>query len=378
MKIGRSSKVSTLIALAAAASLLTGCAANESAPTSGGEVESGGGDVTSSISGTFAGAGASSQEAAQAAWVALFQTANQDSTINYNPVGSGGGRKQFLEGAVSYAGSDSAMSEKDLSEAGVSTSAKCAADSPILNLPVYVSPIAVVFNLEGIDTLNLDAQTLARIFKGEITSWDDESISALNPDLTLPSLSITVVYRSDDSGTTKNFADYLGKNVPEVWDQEAADKFPFTFAGAEGVQGSSGVHDAVQSGTGMIGYVDASKATDLTKASIKVGDSFVGPTAQGAATVVDASPRPEGAAEHDLAIQLDRTTTAEGAYPIVLLSYLIVCQTYSDAADAQFVQSFANLIISDEGQQAAAEGAGSAPVSTTLQAELQAAADSIK
>lgn len=350
----------------AATILLSSCAANEGGSTATDE------ESASTLSGTFAGAGASSQGSAQEAWVAAFQTANPDVTIDYDPSGSGAGRETFIAGGTVFAGSDSVLSDDELA----GEFASCAPDTAAIDLPVYISPIAVIFNVEGVDALNLDAATLAKIFKGEITSWDDAAIVALNPDATLPSATITAVHRSDDSGTTKNFADYLGKVAPEVWDAKAEDAFPY--AGGEAAQGTSGVVDAVTNGTNTIGYADASKAGDLGVAAIKVGDDFVEYSAEAAALVVDASPVVEGRADNDIAIALDRTTTEAGAYPLVLVSYIIACEEYADEADAEFVKAYVGYLASEEGQAEAASSAGAAPISADLSARVATAIESIK
>ena len=376
--MSKRNNVLRIAALAAALPLaLAGCAANEgstSTPESGAAGSTDTAESSSSISGTYGGAGASSQEAAQAAWIAAFQTDNADVTINYNPVGSGAGRKQFMEGAVAFAGSDSYLSDEELE----GTFAACAADSKARSLPVYISPIAVAFNLEGNDSLNLDADTIARIFKGEITNWSDDAIVSLNPGATLPDQAVTVVYRSDDSGTTKNFAAYLGANAGDVWDVKAEDKFPFSFAGAEGAQGTSGVVEAISTGTGTIGYADASKVSSLSTVALKVGEEFVPYSAEGAAKVVEVSPVVENRHDGDVAIDLDRTTTESGAYPLVLVSYLLVCDTNKDEATTEFIKAYVGYIASEAGQQAAAEGAGSAPLSAATRELVQASIESIK
>ncbi len=376
--MSKRNNVLRIAALAAALPLaLAGCAANEgstSTPESGAAGSTDTAESSSSISGTYGGAGASSQEAAQAAWIAAFQTDNADVTINYNPVGSGAGRKQFMEGAVAFAGSDSYLSDEELE----GTFAACAADSKARSLPVYISPIAVAFNLEGNDSLNLDADTIARIFKGEITNWSDDAIVSLNPGATLPDQAVTVVYRSDDSGTTKNFAAYLGANAGDVSDAKAEDKFPFSFAGAEGAQGTSGVVEAISTGTGTIGYADASKVSSLSTVALKVGEEFVPYSAEGAAKVVEVSPVVENRHDGDVAIDLDRTTTESGAYPLVLVSYLLVCDTNKDEATTEFIKAYVGYIASEAGQQAAAEGAGSAPLSAATRELVQASIESIK
>ena len=220
-------RLGTIAAIAVAGTLLlSSCAANEGATTP---------DAAAGLSGTIDGAGASSQGAAQEAWIAAFQGENPDLTINYDPSGSGAGREAFIAGGVSFAGTDSALKQEEI-DGGF---AACVPDTGYLQVPAYISPIAVIFNVEGVEELNLDATTLAKIFKGDITTWDDAAIAALNEGTTLPSAPITAVHRSDDSGTTKNFADYLFKVAPDVWDAEPADPFPYSTG--EAAQGTSGV-----------------------------------------------------------------------------------------------------------------------------------------
>ncbi|MEO5922135.1 MAG: phosphate ABC transporter substrate-binding protein PstS [Pseudolysinimonas sp.] len=350
------------IALAGAFALAS-CAANE--PGSDDE-------TPSTLSGTLTGAGSSAQGSAQEAWVAAFQTANPDVTINYDPSGSGAGRETFIAGGSDWAGSDSALNDDELGGAF----AACAADTKAIDVPTYISPIAVIYNVDGVDELNLDAETLAHIFKGDITTWNDPAIAALNDGATLPDLAITAVHRSDDSGTTKNFTDYLNKLVPEVWDAPAADPFPYQTG--EGAQGTSGVVDAVTNGTGTIGYADASKAGDLGVAKIKVGDEFVAYTAEGAAAVVADSPLVDGREANDLAFALDRKTTDPSHYPLVLVSYSIICTEYLDPAQGELVKAYISYITSAEGQQVAADSAGAAPLSDDLQAKVAEALSTIK
>ena len=356
--------VPAVIAVTAAIAL-SSCAANEggaAAPES-----------ASSLSGNLVGAGASSQDAAQQAWIAGFQTANPDVTIDYDPSGSGAGRETFLEGASDFAGSDRAFDDEEIAAGGF---AKCAPDTDIVELPMYISPIAVIFNVEGVDTLNLDAATIAGIFAGNITKWNDAAIVALNPDATLPDLAITPVHRSDDSGTTENFTDYLGAAAPDVWTYEADGVWPFE--GGEAAQGTSGVVDAVTNGTGTVGYADASRAGDLGTVAVQVGDEFVEFSPEAAAAIVDASPEVEGRSEGDIAIEIDRTSEEAGVYPIVLVSYIIGCQEYAESENVELVKSYFSYMASPEGQDVAAEAAGSAPISDALREQVTAAIDSIQ
>jgi phosphate transport system substrate-binding protein len=364
-----SKRYAGLVGLAVVGALaLTSCAANESAPATADSTAG----TDSSLSGTLNGAGSSAQGAAQEAWIAAFQTANPDVTINYDPTGSGAGRETFLGGGSDWAGSDSALNDDELA----GSFAACAPGTAAIDLPTYISPIAIIFNVDGVDELNLDAPTLAKIFKGDITTWNDPAIAALNDGVTLPSTNITAVHRSDDSGTTKNFGDYLNKVTPEVWDAAPADAFPYS--GGEGAQGTSGVVDAVTNGTGTIGYADASKAGDLGVAKIKVGDEFVGYTADAAAAVVNDSPLVEGREANDIAIALDRKTTDPTHYPLVLVSYSIVCQQYADAGQADLVKAYIGYITSSKGQQEAASSAGAAPLSDDLAGRVADALATVK
>lgn len=369
MKI--SSLAGTVLALATAVSL-TGCAVNEAPATGAPAGETSAPTSAAALSGTLQGVGATSMKAAQEKWVADFQVANPQVTVNYKPDGSGAGREAFAAGAAQFAGSDRALNDEEIANGGF---AGCAADSTAWNLPVYISPIAIIFNIEGASELTLDPATAAGIFAGKITNWNDPAIAATNSGATLPDLPITAVHRADDSGTTDNFTATLAALAPQVWTWEADGEWPAELGG-EAAQGTSGVVQAVTQGAGAIGYADASQAGELGKASVLIGDTPQQPTAEAAAAVVDASPRVSGRAEHDLAVELDRT--AEGVYPFVLVAYAIVCEAYADPADAELVKAYVGYLASAEGQSSAAQAAGSAPLSAALSQAVAASVDAIK
>jgi len=363
-----STRLTGAAALAAAVALaLSSCASNE-APAEGGAASG------STLEGTLNGIGASSQGSAQEAWTKAFQTANTGVTINYSPDGSGAGREAFMAGGqnANFAGSDRALKTDELT----GTFGQCADGTKPIDIPAYISPIAMIFQIDGVDELNLDPATAAGIFKGTITKWDDPAITALNPDATMPDAAITAVHRSDDSGTTENFAKYLNTTAESVWDAEPKGVWPYE--GGEAAQGTSGVVDAVTGGTNVIGYADASRAGDLGVAKIKVGDEFVGFSPEAAAAVVEASPEAEGREENDVVFDLDYTTDAAGVYPIVLVSYLISCQEYKDPAVGELVKAYLGYVTSTEGQQVAADEAGAAPLSETVAAQVKTAVESIK
>lgn len=367
------------VAVASAAALvLAACgsdpdtdnSSNEESP-GGGSSEEPNGDAGGDLSGTLNGAGASSQESAVQAWIAGFQGQYPDVTVNYAPEGSGAGREQFTSGAVAFAGSDAALDEEELA------AAETACGAPAVDLPLFIDPIAVPYNLPGVDNLQLGPVTLANIFNGTITTWNDPAIVADNPDATLPDTTITPVHRSDESGTTENFVEYLAAAAPEAWTYEVSGEWPGDLPGEAGAQ-TPGVIAAVQAAEGTIGYASAAAVGDLQTAAIGVGSEFVEYSAEAAAAVVDASPRAEGRAENDIVLELARDTTESGAYPIVLVSYTVVCTSYADPAVGDLVKAYVGYVASDEGQQAAAAAAGSAPISPELQAEVQAVVESIE
>ncbi|WP_026374302.1 phosphate ABC transporter substrate-binding protein PstS [Agrococcus lahaulensis] len=367
-KLGRAAVVA-----AAGALLLSSCAANE--PAADESAPAGTQAAGSTLSGDLAGAGASSMGAAQEAWIAGFQTENPDVNVTYDPAGSGAGREQFIAGGVSFAGSDAYLKDEELEgEFGA-----CVPDTLPVDLPVYISPIAVIFNVEGVDSLNMDASTIAKIFSGQITSWDDPAIAEQNEGVTLPATPIQPVHRSDDSGTTENFTEYLAATAAADWTEGVFETWPSSvYSTSEGAQGTSGVVDAVSNGTGTIGYADASRAGDLGTVALKVGEEYVPFTADAAAAAVDASPRVEGRHDGDIAVELDRTTTEAGVYPLVLISYAIACTEYQDAEAGELVKAYLSYVASEEGQAAGEANAGNAPISDELREEILAVVGSIQ
>ncbi|RBY81888.1 phosphate ABC transporter substrate-binding protein PstS [Blastococcus sp. TF02A-26] len=372
MKLRNRTRTLALSTALAATLALAACGAdNESdSDSSGGEGSNGGGSESIEASGALAGAGASSQQAAMEAWQAGFEGEYPDVQFSYDPAGSGAGREQFIAGTTAFAGSDAALDEEELAAA----QERCGGGE-IFELPNYISPIAVVFNLEGVDELNLTPQTIAGIFTGAITTWNDPAIAEDNPDAELPSTTITPVHRGDDSGTTDNFTDYLFQAAPDVWTSEPDGEWPLE--GGEAANGTSGVIEVVTSTDGAVTYADASRAGDLGVANIAVGEEFVAPSPEAAAAVVENSPALEGRGEYDFAIELNRLTESADEYPIVLVSYHVGCIQYDEEQTANNVKAFMGYVISEDGQAAASENAGNAEISDTLREQAQTAVDAI-
>ncbi|MGR6963383.1 phosphate ABC transporter substrate-binding protein PstS [Geodermatophilus sp. URMC 61] len=321
------------------------------------------------LSGALVGAGASSQQAAMQGWTAGYSAVQPGVTVDYDPVGSGGGREQFVAGGIDFAGSDAPLDEEEL----VAARERCGGE--VFELPNYISPIAVVHNLPGVAELHLSPTVLAGVFARQIARWDDPAIAADNPGVALPGLPITPVNRSDESGTTENFTEYLAAAAPEAWPFEPDGEWPVE--GGESAQGNSGVVAAVAGGEGTVGYADLSQAGDLGVARIGVGSEFVAPTPEAAAAVVEGSAPLPGRGPYDFALELERTTAASGSYPIVLVSYHLGCMAYEDQPTADLVADFMTYVTSEEGQDAAAEVAGSAPISDALREQARTAIDAI-
>ena len=341
---------------------LSACGAANEEDTKSSDATTGAAGENGNLSGTLSGAGSSAQAAAMEAWVAGFNNAYPDVTVNYDPVGSGGGREQFIAGGTAFAGSDAYLDEEEL------PAAQNRCNSDVVEVPLYVSPIAVAYNLEGVDELNLGPAEIAGIFAQKITNWNDPAIAEINPDAELPDLAITPVNRSDESGTTENFVEYLAATAPDVWTYEVSGVWPVK--GGEAAQGTSGVVGAIQGGSGTIGYADASQVGDLNVAKVRVGEEYVEYSPEAAAAILEASKRVEGRGDSSFAYDLARDTTESGTYPIVLVSYNLACSTYESQEEADLVKAFLGYAASEEGQQAAADAAGSAPISSSLRDQI--------
>ena len=333
-------------------------------------------DLSSQISGDYAGAGASSQQAAVEAWIAGFKGSNPDAKIAYNPSGSGAGVTTFLQGATAWAGSDKALADDEVEQ-----SKNVCAKGTAFDVPVYVSPIAVVFNLKGVSDqgkhVNMDASTIAKIFDGKITKWNDAAIKSQNPKLNLPDTYITVVHRSDKSGTTQNFVSYFKDAAPNDWTYDLSENWPNEVG--QGAKGTSGVINTVKQADGTIGYADFSQVGDLGTVAVKVGDKYNEISAEAGSKVIGDSKQDDTVkGDNRIVIKINHATEAEGAYPIVLVSYDIVCPAYKDTKQAEFAKAWLTYVTSDEGQKAAQDAAGTAPLPSSLKSEITKSIEAIK
>jgi phosphate transport system substrate-binding protein len=370
LKLSTTTRAAVATVAVAGTLALSACGASNEKSASAATGTGGSTSSAPALSGSLSGAGSSAQQAAMQGWKAGFSAQQSGVTVNYDPVGSGGGRTQFLSGGVDFAGSDSALSDAEVQQA-----ATACGSAGYFELPNYISAIAVVYNLPGVKNLQLSPATLAKIFAGQVKTWNDPAIAADNPGASLPSTAIAPVHRADKSGTTSNFTDYLNKTSPDVWTNAGGDTWPLQ--GGEAANQTAGMISSVTAGAGAIGYADESQAGNLGIAKIKVGSSYIAPSSKAAATLAAASPTVSGRSANDLAISVNRTTTDAAQYPLVLVSYHIGCLQPKDATKGQILKAFENFVVSSAGQQAAAKAAGSAPISDTQRAKSQKVVDAI-
>ncbi len=240
---------------------------------------------------------------------------------------------------------------------------------------MVIGPVAVVYNVSGADNLQFSPATLAKIFAGKVTKWDDAAIKADNPDAKLPSTAIQAVHRSDESGTTDNFTKYLSKTAEADWTlgNSKAWKAP----GGVGAAKSDGVASKVKSTDGTISYVEWSYAenSDLKMAKIKNGNGeFVELTGDSAGKTI-AGAKFEGQG-NDLKMSIDYNTKEAGAYPIVLATYEIVCSKGLAADKLPLVKGLLGHAASAEGQKELVE-LGYAPLPETVRTKVEAAVKSL-
>jgi phosphate transport system substrate-binding protein len=367
----------TLSVTAIAALTLTACGSDNNASTS-----------SSSASGTSATAGDSAAKAdcgGKNSVTAEGSTAQQNAiaelnkvwgqvcsgkTLAYNPTGSGAGVDQFIAKQVDFAGSDSALKDDQVQKA-----ADRCGGNPAWNLPLVFGPVALAYNIDGVDKLVVNADVLAKIFQGQITKWNDPAIAALNSGATLPDSDIKPVYRSDSSGTTDNFQKYLAAAAPQSWTKGAGKEFQ---GGAgEGAQKSSGVVQAIQATPGSIGYVEKSPAAaaGLKNAEIDSGAGAVALTDESTGKAVAAAKvKGDG---NDLILDLNALYASKesGAYPLMLATYEIVCSKGYDADTAAAVKSF--LTVSANQGQANLSAAGYVPLPDSFKERLLKSVDAI-
>ena len=309
--------------------------------------------------------GASSQNNAMTIFANSYSVSCDGQTLDYNSNGSGAGVKEFIGGQTDFGGSDSPLEGEEYTQA----EERC--EGPAWNLPAVFGPIAVAYNLDGVDVA-LSGPTIAKIFNGEITTWNDPAIAAENEGVELPEQDITVIFRSDESGTTDNFQQYLEAASDGAW-AEGAGKI-FNGGVGEGAKGNEGVSGAVAQTPGTITYTEWSyaKSQDLGMVNVITPADAAGVelNAETAGATIDSAELMEEGS-NDLVIDTSSfyVPEAEGAYPILMPTYEIVCSTYEDPETAAAVRSFLNVAVSED-VQGQLEGEGYIPVPDAFRGKL--------
>ena len=348
MKLQRMNRRAIALGAIAASSalVLTACGSDDTSGGGSGSSASATGAASSikcdNAKGQLLSDGSSAQKNAIDAWVAQFSKAC-GVQINYKAGGSGAGVTSFTQGQLAFAGSDSALKPEE-----VTASKKVCSGGQGIDLPMVGGPIAVGYNLSGVDNLVLDAKTLAEIFDSKITKWNDPAIKKLNPSAKLPDLKIQAFHRSDESGTTDNFTKYLKATAPSDWKYSGGKAWQAK--GGQSAAQSSGVAAQVKQTNGAIGYFELSYVADGVKAvSINTGASApVAPSSDSASKAI-ADAKVVGTGK-DLSLQLNYATKADGAYPITLVTYEIACDKGNKADTLPATKAFLRYIASEDGQ----------------------------
>ena len=316
----------------------------------------------SCVAGKASGLGSSAQANAVSAWIRNYQVNCAEASVEYASIGSGAGLAAFVGGTGDFAGSDSPLSGADQ----VKADARCAG-RPAIHLPMVVGPIALAYNVAGVNGLRLAPGTVARIFTGRITVWNDPEIRRDNPGVSLPATPIRTVHRADNSGTTDNFTKFLAATASGDWSLGSGSGWKAPGGIAE--KGSNRVVATIERSDGAIGYVEASYARFHNLPTALIGNAageFTALTDEAAGrTVAGAKITGTGG---DLRLTVDYRTGVSGAYPLVLVTYEVVCKAGAPA----LVKSFLAYASSPAGQ-AAATRLGYAPLPEALRSQVATA-----
>ncbi|WP_434591619.1 phosphate ABC transporter substrate-binding protein PstS [Streptomyces sp. A5-4] len=361
-------RATALGALAVSGALvLTACGSDNNSGSTGGSGEKTTAGKTikcDDAEGKLLASGSSAQKNAMDLWVKNYMAGCTGVEINYKSSSSGEGIVAFNQGTVGFAGSDSALKPDEVED-----SKKICKGGQGINLPMVGGPVALGYNLDGVDDLKLDASTIAKIFNNKIKNWNDEAIAKLNPDAKLPDKPIQAFHRSEDSGTTQNLGKYLSATAKADWPYEAEKKWPAP--GGQAASGSAGVAAQVKQEDGAIGYFELSYAASQDISTLKIDTGAATPveaTSENASKAIAAA-KVAGQGK-DLALKLDYATKAEGAYPIVLVTYEVVCDKGNTPETLGTVKSFLTYAAGADGQKLLSD-AGYAPIPAEINAKVR-------
>ncbi len=368
MTLKTSRLVRLLAALFAIALVAGACGGNNDPKTSDSGADASadtagkGGADEPALTATLNASGATFPQAFYEEVIGAYNEVQPKVTINYGGGGSGKGRQELQDQVVDFAGSDGIVKPEDVPKF----------KGEFVYIPTVSAPITVSYNLDGVKDLQLDADSIAKIFQRQITTWDDAALKGLNPSAKLPSTPITVVHRSDGSGTTENFTKYLVAAAPSTWTLKSGSTVEWP-ADTQAGNGNSGVASTVKSTAGAIGYVDLSdaKASKLQLAQLKnAAGKFVAPTVDGASAAL------EGATVAADLTYNPLNAPGDKAYPIAAPTWILVYANQTDKAKADAIKSFLRFLLTDG--QDLAKDVDYAPLSVSLREKALAQLDKIK
>jgi phosphate transport system substrate-binding protein len=360
MQLRRTGRGTSIVLAVAVASVIAACgsssddSSSSSSSAASGSAAAAGGNA----SGTLNASGSSLQLPYQQAAIEAYKSINPNLTVNYGGGGSGKGRTDLAGQVVDYAGSDSPIKPEDL---------PTFKGGKVLYFPVVISPIAVAYNLSGVDKLQLDGPTLANIFQGKITKWNDPAIAGQNSGVSLPDTAITIARRSDSSGTTDNFSQFLDKSSGGAWTLGTGSTITWP-ANSQGGNGNGGVAQIVKQSDGAIGYVDFAdaKATGLQIATVKnQAGQYIEPSSEGAT-----------AAAETATVNPDLTfsaiwTSGDTAYPITAQSWVLVYEKQPSADKAAALKEWIGYLMGDGQKMLADIGYAAVPDATLQKGQAQ-------
>ncbi|MGJ6979918.1 phosphate ABC transporter substrate-binding protein PstS [Aestuariimicrobium soli] len=362
-----------------AGSSATSAASQASSSTEASSTESSaGGTELTCPAGKINGGGSSAQDIAMQALTKEYNSlcGSNGTEVIYTKSGSGQGIKDFYNKQLQWAGSDSAL--KSEAKDGVVETEKvkerCGGNEG-WNLPMIVGPVAFAYNLEGVDKLVLTPAIVADIYAGKVTTWNDKAIVAANPGVTLPADKIAPFFRGDESGTSENVTKFLKAAAPKNFTEETSKTFPAK--AGEGKQGTQGVADAIKATKGGFGYVEWKYAVDaqVGVAQIDNGAGAVELTAETAGKAME-SAEVVGTG-NDLSMKLKYDGTPAGVYPMVMVTYEIVCSAGLDAAEGAVMKDFLTYMTTPEAVTTL-ESAGYAPLPEAVSTKVTAAIQALK
>ena len=333
---------------------LTACGGTE---TNSDTAANGGGESVS-----LTGAGASFPAPLYQRWFSEYNKENSNVQVSYQSVGSGAGVEQFLQGTVDFGASDVAMKDEEIEQV----------ERGVAMLPMTAGSIVLAYNLPGVDELRLSREVYTDILLGNVTKWNDPAIANLNPDADLPNSDITVVHRSDGSGTTGVFTMHLSEISPE-WSEKVGQGKTVEWPVGVGAKGNEGVTAQIQQTEGALGYIEYgyAKQQNIPTATLEnQAGNYVAPSVENAANALGATTLPENLR----AFVSD--PEGENSYPIVTYTWLLAYENYDDPQKLQALKDVANWSLT-EGQQYSEE-LGYIPLTDNVVEKVQAKLETIQ